>query len=148
MFNKRNTTKQVNPQNDGKNVTIPEFHRLMLAAIAPRPIAFASTIDKEGNPNLSHFSFFNAFGSNPPTLVFSPSRRGRNNTTKNTFDNLKEVPEVVINVVTYNMVEQMELQDSQATSYKQTVKDITAAAWNDVSAIIVNFKGVRCNSQN
>ncbi|MDA3944475.1 MAG: flavin reductase family protein [Bacteroidetes bacterium] len=90
-----------------------KLHRLMLGSIAPRPIAFASTIDKAGNPNLSPFSFFNAFGVNPTTLIFSPSRRGRDNTTKDTFENLKEVPEVVINVVSFKMVQQMSLASSE-----------------------------------
>ena len=97
---------------DPKDTSIPHFHHLMLGAIAPRPIAFASTIDKEGRPNLSPFSFFNAFGANPPILVFSPSRRGVDNTTKHTYENIKEVPEVVINAVTYEMVQKM--SDSSA----------------------------------
>ena len=92
---------------DPGETSIPKFHHLMLGAIAPRPIAFASTIDAEGRPNLSPFSFFNAFGANPPILVFSPSRRGKDNTTMHTFENIKEVPEVVINVVTYAMVQQV-----------------------------------------
>ncbi len=77
--------------------------------IAPRPVCFASTIDKEGNVNLSPFSFFNLFSSNPPIAVFSPSRRIRDNTTKHTLENVLEVPEVVINIVTYDMVQQMSL---------------------------------------
>jgi flavin reductase (DIM6/NTAB) family NADH-FMN oxidoreductase RutF len=97
---------------DPKDTSVPKFHHLMLGAIAPRPIAFASTIDKDGRPNLSPFSFFNAFGANPPVVVFSPSRRGRDNTTKHTYDNIKEVPEVVINAVTYGMVNQV--SDSSA----------------------------------
>ena len=95
-----------------KETTISQFHKLMLGAVAPRPIAFASTIDKEGRPNLSPFSFFNVFGANPPLMIFSPSRRGRDNTTKDTYENVKEVPEVVINVVTFNMVQQV--SDSSA----------------------------------
>ncbi len=97
---------------DPKETSIPKFHHLMLGAIAPRPIALASTIDKEGRPNLSPFSFYNAFGANPPILVFSPSRRGKDNTTKDTYDNIKEVPEVVINAVTYGMAQQV--SDSSA----------------------------------
>jgi flavin reductase (DIM6/NTAB) family NADH-FMN oxidoreductase RutF len=77
--------------------------------IAPRPICFASTIDKAGNVNLSPFSFFNLFSSNPPIVVFSPSRRVRDNTSKHTLENVLEVPEVVINIVTYDMVQQMSL---------------------------------------
>ena len=97
---------------DPGTTSVPKFHHLMVGAIAPRPIAFASTIDLEGRPNLSPFSFFNAFGANPPILVFSPSRRGRDNTTKHTYENVKEVPEVVINVVNYAMVQQV--SDSSA----------------------------------
>lgn len=86
---------------------VPAFHQLMLGAIAPRPIALVSTIDQEGRPNLSPFSFFNAFGANPPVLVFSPARRGRDNTTKHTYENVKEIPEVVVNAVTYPMVQKV-----------------------------------------
>jgi flavin reductase (DIM6/NTAB) family NADH-FMN oxidoreductase RutF len=78
-------------------------------AIAPRPICFASTIDKAGNVNLSPFSFFNLFSSNPPIVVFSPARRVRDNTTKHTLENVLEVSEVVINIVTYDMVQQTSL---------------------------------------
>ena len=78
-------------------------------AIAPRPICFASTIDKSGNINLSPFSFFNLFSSNPPVLIFSPARRVRDNTTKHTLENVLEVTEVVINIVDYDMVHQMSL---------------------------------------
>lgn len=101
--------KTLNPA----NIPHSELHKLMLGAIAPRPIAFASTIDSEGRPNLSPFSFFNAFGVNPSTIIFSPSRRGRDNTTKDTFDNIRQVPEVVINAVTYNMVEQVSLASTE-----------------------------------
>ena len=87
--------------------SIPKFHQLMVSGIAPRPIALASTIDLDGKPNLSPFSFFNAFGANPPIVVFSPSRRGKDNTTKHTYENVKEVPEVVINAVTYEMVQKV-----------------------------------------
>src|SRR4028119_1808763 len=77
--------------------------------IAPRPICFASTIDANGHVNLSPFSFFNLFSSNPPVVIFSPARRGRDNTTKHTLQNVLEVPEVVINIVTYDMVQQTSL---------------------------------------
>jgi len=86
-----------------------KIHQYLLGSIAPRPIAFASTVNEEGLPNLSPFSFFNVFGYNPTTLIFSPSRRGRDNTTKDTYENVKLVPEVVINVVTYEMVNQASL---------------------------------------
>ena len=90
-----------------------ELHAYMLSSIAPRPIAFASTMDKNGNPNLSPFSFFNAFGSNPPILVFSPARRVRDNTIKHTLENVLETKEVVINVVNYNMVQQTSLSSCE-----------------------------------
>jgi flavin reductase (DIM6/NTAB) family NADH-FMN oxidoreductase RutF len=106
-----------------------KVHQLMLGAIAPRPIAFASTIDEEGNPNLSPFSFFNAFGVNPTTLIFSPSRRGRDNTTKHTYENLKKIPEVVINVVTYAMVEQASLA---STEYPRGVNEFVKSGFTPV----------------
>lgn len=87
----------------------PKLHEHLLNAIAPRPIAFVSTIDKEGNVNLSPFSFFNCFGSNPPTLVYSPALSGRTGHTKNTHDNVKEVPECVVNIAHYDILYQMNL---------------------------------------
>ncbi|WP_224996473.1 flavin reductase family protein [Cesiribacter sp. SM1] len=98
---------------DPKAVSTAAFHGHMLSAVVPRPIAFASTVDKEGNVNLSPFSFFNCFGSNPPILIFSPSRRVRDNTTKHTLENVLEVPEVVINIVSYNIAEQMSLASTE-----------------------------------
>ncbi len=114
---------------DPKNTAIPAVHQTLLGAVAPRPIAFASTIDRDGNPNLSPFSFFNAFGVNPTTLVFSPSRRGRDNTTKHTFENLKEVPEVVINVVTYSMVQQASLA---STEYPKGINEFEKAGFTPI----------------
>jgi flavin reductase (DIM6/NTAB) family NADH-FMN oxidoreductase RutF len=86
-----------------------EIQQYLQYAIAPRPICFASTIDLEGNVNLSPFSFFNLFSMNPPVCIFSPSRRVRDNTTKHTLENIKLVPECVINIVNYEMVQQMSL---------------------------------------
>ena len=86
-----------------------EIQSYLNSAIAPRPICFASTVAKEGNINLSPFSYFNLFSVNPPVCVFSPSRRVRDNTTKHTLENLKEVPECVINIVNYDMVQQVSL---------------------------------------
>jgi len=97
---------------DPKEIPVPKLHHYLLGAVGPRPIAFASTIDKDGNRNLAPFSFFNVFSANPPIMVFSPARSGRTNTTKNTFDNVKEVAEVVINIVNYSIVEQMSLASS------------------------------------
>lgn len=90
-----------------------ELHSYLLGAVAPRPICFASTLDKDGNPNLSPFSFFNVFGSNPTTLVFSPSRKVRDNTLKHTLLNIYDTKEVVINVVNYAMVQQMSLSSCE-----------------------------------
>jgi flavin reductase (DIM6/NTAB) family NADH-FMN oxidoreductase RutF len=83
------------------------------SAVAPRPIAFASTMDEKGRPNLSPFSFFNVFSSNPPILVFSPARRVRNNTTKHTLENCQATKQVVINVVNYDIVQQMSLSSTE-----------------------------------
>ena len=94
---------------DPKEVTTSELHGYLLNAVAPRPIAFASTIDEKGRPNLAPFSFFNVFSANPPIAIFSPARRGRDNTTKHTFENVKKAREAVINVVTYDMVQQCSL---------------------------------------
>lgn len=97
---------------DPKAISTARLHGYLLSAVAPRPIAFASTIDLEGHPNLSPFSYFNVFSSNPPILVFSPARRVRDNTTKHTLENAKQTKEVVINVVNYDIVQQMSLSSS------------------------------------
>jgi flavin reductase (DIM6/NTAB) family NADH-FMN oxidoreductase RutF len=97
---------------DPKNLTVQKLHQYLLGAIGPRPIAFASSVDAEGKPNLAPFSFFNVFSANPPILIFSPARSGRTNTTKDTYNNVKIVPEVVINVVNYDIVHQMSLASS------------------------------------
>lgn len=108
-----------------------KLHAYLLAAVAPRPICFASTIDKAGNVNLSPFSFFNVFSSNPPILIFSPARRGRDNTTKHTHQNILEVPEVVINIVNHPMVEQMSLA---STEYDKGVNEFLKAGFTQVPA--------------
>lgn len=97
---------------DPKDLPVQKLHLYLLGAIGPRPIAFASTVDAEGKPNLAPFSFFNVFSANPPILIFSPARSGRTNTTKDTYNNVKVVPEVVINVVNYDIVHQMSLASS------------------------------------
>lgn len=94
---------------DLSQLTTAEKQYYLQHVVAPRPICFASTIDKDGNVNLSPFSFFNLFSTNPPVVVFSPSRRIRDNTTKHTLQNVLEVPEVVINIVSYDMVQQASL---------------------------------------
>lgn len=97
---------------DPSTLPVPQLHGYLLGAVGPRPIAFASTVDANGNPNLAPFSFFNVFSANPPIMIFSPARSGRTNTTKDTYNNVKVVPEVVINVVTHEMVHQMSLASS------------------------------------
>ena len=97
---------------DPKELTVQRLHQLLLGAVGPRPIAFASTLDPEGRPNLAPFSLFNVFSANQPILVFSPARSGRTGQSKDTFNNAKVVPEVVVNVVNYNMVHQMSLASS------------------------------------
>lgn len=111
---------------DPKNSTVPQVHSYLLGAVGPRPIAFASTIDKDGNPNLAPFSFFNVFSANPPIAVFSPARSGRTGITKHTYDNIKEVPEVVINVVNYDMVQQTSLASAE---YPKGVNEFTKAGF-------------------
>jgi len=98
------------------NLSVPEVHRLLLGGVAPRPIALASTISKDGINNLSPFSFFNAFGANPPIVAFSPSRRGRDASLKDTYNNLIETKECVIQLVTYSMVEQVSLASAEFPS--------------------------------
>ena len=95
-----------------QDISIPQMHQYLLGSVGPRPICFASTLDAAGNRNLSPFSFFNVFSANPPILIFSPARSGRTLEQKDTYHNVKEVPEVVINVVTYDMVQQMSLTSS------------------------------------
>jgi len=104
-------------------------------AIAPRPICFASTIDKAGNVNLSPFSFFNLFSSNPPVVIFSPARRVRDNTTKHTLQNVAEVPEVVINIVDYDMVQQASLASCE---FPKGTNEFIKAGFTEEKATIVS----------
>ena len=109
-----------------KDIPTSKLHGYLLGAVAPRPIAFASTIDENGTPNLSPFSFFNVFGSNPPMMIFSPARRVRGNTTKHTLQNVEKVKEVVINVVNYDIVQQMSLSSSE---YPEGVNEFEKAGF-------------------
>jgi len=93
-------------------IPVPRLHHYLLGAVGPRPIALASTINAEGIPNLAPFSFFNVFSANPPILIFSPARSGRTNSLKDTYHNVKAIPEVVINVVTYSIAEAVSLASS------------------------------------
>jgi len=109
---------------DPKEVSQGTLHNYLLSAVAPRPIAFASTIDKAGNVNLSPFSFFNVFSSNPPVMIFSPAYRGRDGSSKHTLDNVLAVPECTISMVNYPIVEQMSLS---STEYDQGVNEFVKA---------------------
>ena len=114
-----------------KELPLGEFHNALLTAIAPRPICFASTIDADGNSNLSPFSFFNIFGSNPTTLIFSPARRVRDNTIKHTLENVIATKEVVINVVNYKMVQQMSLASCE---YPKGVDEFVKAGFTPIAS--------------
>ena len=119
---------------DPETLETRDLHQLLLSAIAPRPIAFASTIDSKGNVNLSPFSYFNVFSSNPPILIFSPSRRVRDNTTKHTLQNADETREVVINMVDYSIVEQM---SKSSNDYAKGVNEFTKTGLTEVSSLKV-----------
>lgn len=119
---------------DLKDLKIIERQYYLQTVVGPRPICFASTIDKEGNVNLSPFSFFNLFSSNPPVVIFSPARRVRNNTTKHTLENILEVPEVVINIVTYDMVYQVSLASCE---YPKGVNEFVKTGFTAEPATLV-----------
>ena len=123
-------TKTIDPS----SISQQDLHGILLTAVAPRPICFASTIDASGNVNLSPFSYFNVFSSNPPVLIFSPARSGRDNTHKHSYLNVKEVPEVVINIVNHAIVEQMSLS---STAYDRGVNEFTKAGLTEVPSEIV-----------
>jgi flavin reductase (DIM6/NTAB) family NADH-FMN oxidoreductase RutF len=113
------------------DLTPAQWHPFLVGAVAPRPVAFASTIDAEGRVNLSPYSFFNAFSSNPPILVFSPANRVRDNTQKHTLQNVREVPEVVINICDFALVEQMSLS---STEYAKGVNEFTKAGLTELAS--------------
>ena len=113
---------------------IPKAHHYLLSAVGPRPICFASTLDKNGNPNLAPFSFFNVFSSNPPIAVFSPSRSGRTGKHKDTFNNIQEINEVVINLVDFKMVEQMSLTSSP---YEPKVNEFIKSGFTPIESELI-----------
>ena len=119
---------------DPINLEVKELHKILLSSVAPRPIAFASTVDSNGNINLSPFSYFNVFSSNPPILIFSPSRRVRDNTTKHTLENAKETKEVVINVVNFPIVEQM---SKSSIEYEKGVNEFIETGLTQVKSVLV-----------
>lgn len=117
-----------------KDISVKQMHAYLIGSVAPRPIAFASTVDAEGNINLSPFSFFNVFSANPPVLIFSPARRGRDNTTKHTYENILEVPEVVINIVNFDMVQQASLA---STEYAKGVNEFKKSGFTELPSELV-----------
>ncbi|WP_034918502.1 flavin reductase family protein [Gillisia sp. CAL575] len=119
---------------DPKEISTGKRHQYLLGAVGPRPIAFASTLDENGRPNLSPFSFFNVFSANPPILIFSPARRGRDNTVKHTYLNAKATQEVVINVVDYKIVQQMSLS---STEYPEGVNEFEKAGFTMLKSDVV-----------
>jgi len=119
---------------DPTTIPQPELYSILSTAVAPRPICFASTVDAEGKVNLSPYSFFNVFSSNPPVMVFSPTRSGRDNSLKHTHQNVVEVPEVVINVVNHAMAEQMSLS---STAYDKDVNEFVKAGFTEVPSVKV-----------
>lgn len=116
---------------DPSKTTVKELHPMLLGSISPRPIAFVSTIDADGKPNLAPYSFFNVFSTVPPIAIFSPARRGRDNTTKHTYQNVKAVGECVINIVNHAMVEQMSLA---STEYPAGVSEFVKAGFTPLAS--------------
>ncbi len=125
---------------DPHAIPTAKLHAYMLSSIAPRPICFASTVDAEGHVNLSPYSFFNAFGSNPSTLVFSPARRVRDNTIKHTLENVRETMEVCINVVNYDMVWQMSLA---STEYEKGVNEFVKSGFTELPSELIKAPRVK-----
>ena len=117
-----------------KEIETEKLQGYLQSAVAPRPIAFASTLDENGTPNLSPFSFFNVFSSNPPILIFSPARRVRNNTVKHTLINVQNTKEVVINIVNYDIVQQMSLS---STEYPDGVNEFEKSGLTMVASDVV-----------
>lgn len=125
---------------DPKKTPTPDLHQFLLGIVAPRPIAFASTVDEEGQPNLAPFSFFNCFSSNPPIVVFSCNRRVSDNTTKDTLHNIRATGEVVINAVSYQIVRQMAVA---STDYPKGVSEFVKAGLTPLPSTLVRPFRVR-----
>ncbi len=119
---------------DPSSLSTKDLHQYLLACVAPRPIALASTIDMEDNVNLSPFSFFNVFSANPPILIFSPARRGKDNTTKHSYDNVKEIGEVVINIVNESIAQRMY---QTSLEYKKGVNEFEKSGLTELKSDIV-----------
>ncbi|HAW53118.1 MAG TPA: flavin reductase [Flavobacteriales bacterium] len=119
---------------DPREISVPELHSYLLGSIGPRPIALASTVDEHGNRNLSPFSFFNIFSANPPIAIFSPARRGRDKTTKHTYENVKLVPEVCINVVNHDIVQQTSLA---STEYSKETDEFIKSGLTPLASVLI-----------
>lgn len=119
---------------DPKELPVPELHQYLLGAVGPRPICFASTVDREGNHNLAPFSFFNVFSAKPPIAIFSPNLSGKTGKAKDTHLNIKEVPECVINIVNYTMVHQMSLASSP---YPKGTSEFVKAGFTPLASDLV-----------
>ncbi len=125
---------------DPKDLSVPEVHKLLLGGVVPRPIALVSTISENGINNLSPFSFFNAFGANPPLIAFSPNRRGKDGSLKDTYNNLLATEECVVQAVTYEMVEQVSLS---STEYPPDVDEFIKSGLTPIDSEIVKPKRVK-----
>ena len=117
-----------------KETALPQLHQYLLGSVGPRPICFASTIDAQGRPNLAPFSFFNVVSANPPVLVFAPNNSGRDGSPKHTYLNAKEVPEVVVNVVTYSMVQQMNVA---AAPWDKGISEFEKAGFTPIASDLI-----------
>lgn len=117
-----------------ESIPTPQLHQYLLGSIGPRPICFASTVDQEGRPNLAPFSFFNVFSAKPPVVVFAPNNSGRDGTPKHTYLNVKEVPEVVINIVTYDMVQKMNVS---AAPWERGVSEFEKAGFTPIASDLI-----------
>ena len=124
---------------DPKEIAVSKLHQYLLGAVGPRPIAFASTVDAEGIDNLAPFSFFNVFSANPPIMIFSPGRTGKTNKTKDTYNNVKAIPEVVINIVNHDIVHQMSLASSP---FPSDISEFEKAGFTAVASETIRPKRV------
>ncbi len=125
---------------DPQDVSTAKLHGYLLGAVSPRPICFASTVDTHGKVNLAPYSFFNVFSAKPPIMIFSPARRVRNNTTKHTLENVLETKEVVINIVSYDMVQQVSLS---STEYAKGVNEFVKAGFTEIPSEVVKAPRVK-----
>ena len=119
---------------DPKSLSVQALHGFLLGSVGPRPIALASTINEQGVPNLAPFSFFNVFSANPPIMIFSPARRGTDSSTKHTYENAKQVKEVVINIVDYKIVQQMVLTSA---NFPEGVSEFEKAGFTPIASEVV-----------